>query len=186
MKNNMLKRTAELTLPVCIIKTKYPELEQMIRVILGGRVSFITEGTADLIIEDEDFGISVFSTCRNDHVFIERPFSEDTLIGSIEALADDQIFLGFTADEKNLLAVLGDVSVKLTPTEFRLFSTILKNGREFISANALSEAVWGRCDRNLCTVYISYLRRKLDLTFGDGTLITSRGKGYRLRDRLEN
>ncbi len=168
-------------LPRCLIKTKYPELDEFIRAVLDGIVDFSDVQDPSVIIEDHTDGISLASS---DHtmLFVERPFSPDVLVDTVKKLCIHCSERKFSADAENRLAILGDDSVTLTDTEFRLYSAILENGGEFISADELSMAVWGRHDRNLCTVYISYLRRKLNSAFGDGTLITASKKGYRLRE----
>ena len=163
----------------CLIRTKYPELEAFIRASLEG-ISEFSPDEPDIIIEDSAHGISL-SAADGNTVFTERPFSPDLLADTVLKLCDRVSDLQFSADAENRLAILGDTSVSLTDTEFRLYSAILKKGGRLISAAELSMEVWGRDDRNLCTVYLSYLRRKLNTAFGDGTLITVSKKGYRLR-----
>ncbi len=185
MNNNILKKAADSALPSFTVKTKYPELEAMITSFLHGSFAPVSDGDSDIIIEDTDGGIALSSKAIPDGIILERPFTEDAIKDAAILVLGDKGSVSFSADEENRLVILGEASVRLTPTEFRLFSAILKNGGGFISAEQLSEEVWGRCDRNLCTVYISYLRRKLDGVFGDGTLITASGKGYRLRGNFD-
>ncbi|MBE6709214.1 MAG: winged helix-turn-helix transcriptional regulator [Ruminococcaceae bacterium] len=168
-------------LPKCQIRTKYSELELFIRAILDGVVEFSELPEPNMIIEDSGESI-LLSNLYGMSISVERPFSPEVLTDAVKRLLSSDTSVQFSADAENRLAILGDSFVSLTETEFRLYSAILKNSGDFISAKELSMSVWGRYDRNLCTVYISYLRRKLDSAFGDGTLITASKKGYRLRD----
>ena len=179
-------RAAALPKIRCAIRTKYPEVERLIAAILGSRFAEVHEGEPDLTIKDSEGGITLYPRGSLDGHFLERPFSAEIFESAVNALLPAEPDAGFSADNEHHLAILGERSVHLTPTEFRLFSAILENGNVFISTKELSEKVWGKHDRNLCTVYISYLRRKLDDTFGVGTLITASGKGYKLRDPHQN
>lgn len=169
-------------LPVCGIKTKYPELAGAISVILDGVCNF--DGKPDIFISDSDDAPDSLVVYRagdpNVRETVERPFLPEKIFDAfmrVKAPGGDLFFADKTDNSVNL----GNTSVKLTDTEFRLFSVLLESGNEFISSSELSRRVWGREDENLCAVYVSYLRRKLDAAFGDGTVITARGKGYKLR-----
>lgn len=153
----------------------------MIAAILNEEIRTVAEPPFDLLISVETDCITVALPDGTDCVRVERPVTPDELKQAVGFFACGQGNLPYSADPATRSAVLGDISVSLTETEFRLYSAILENGDGFTTAKDLSLAVWGRYDRNLCSVYISYLRRKLDTAFGDGTLITARGKGYRLR-----
>ena len=70
--------------------------------------------------------------------------------------------------------------VDLSPTEFRLLETLMRNAGRALSRPVLLSRVWGYDDEpesNAVDLYIHYLRRKL----GDAvTISTVRGLGYRL------
>jgi two-component system OmpR family response regulator len=70
--------------------------------------------------------------------------------------------------------------VDLSPTEFRLLETLVRNSGRALTRPSLLARVWGYEDEpeaNAVDVYIHYLRRKL----GDAVVITTvRGLGYRL------
>lgn len=194
MENIKYTKKESPDLQYCLVQTKYPELERMIHAILDDRFVFSNDGIAPVLLivdgtsdgSDDGNSIVLFSSDKMRSETLLRPFSADDLISAAERVAWQTASSGFSADESRCLALLGDRSVKLTATEFRLYSAILEHGDGYISAKALSEAVWDKYDRNLCTVYISYLRHKLDSAFGDGTLITAHGKGYRLREAKNN
>ena len=73
--------------------------------------------------------------------------------------------------------------VDLTATEFNLLRYLLENARRVISKSELLDNVWGfdfRGDPNIVETYISYLRKKIDVT--EPALIhTIRRVGYTLR-----
>lgn len=152
----------------------------MILSILQDRFHFISDGPSDILIFITDDTV-ILSLYGSDYKkTVPRPITSSALHIAADSLAKSVFHHPFTADPSTNSAVLGSLSVKLTSTEFRMYSAILENKNEYISADELSEKVWKRKDRNLCTVYISYLRHKLNGAFGDGTLITISGKGYRL------
>jgi DNA-binding response OmpR family regulator len=60
---------------------------------------------------------------------------------------------------------------------------LLARKGDAISKQELIDRVWGpqfNGDPNIVEVYISYLRKKIDLPFGRRSLETVRGFGYRL------
>ena len=75
------------------------------------------------------------------------------------------------------------LEVQLTPLEFRLLSTFVRNPRQVLSREQLLELVWGDTygvGGDQVKLYIGYLRRKLDPGAPDAAPIeTVRGFGYR-------
>jgi two-component system OmpR family response regulator len=72
------------------------------------------------------------------------------------------------------------VAVDLSPTEFRLLETLMRNAGRVLTRQSLLSRVWGYDDEpeaNAVDLYIHYLRRKLG---GAGVITTVRGVGYRL------
>lgn len=166
-------------LPTCRVATGYPELDCFVKAVLAPHFRFSDIESPSLSISDRNGSLLLRSTDRAESIALPRPFSAQSLLDTATALIRPRDKL--SVDTATSSAVLGDKSVRLTATELRLFSAILENGDRFSTSEELSNTVWGRSNRNLCTVYISYLRKKLDATFGDGTLVTVRSKGYRLR-----
>ena len=79
--------------------------------------------------------------------------------------------------------VRGGVEVELTAREFSLLEYLLRRQGEVVAKTELLAHVWDAhsdSDLNLVEVYVGYLRRKLDVPFGRGSLQTVRGAGYRL------
>ena len=76
----------------------------------------------------------------------------------------------------------GDV-VKLTDREFSLLDLLASTPRELRSRREILDRIWGRDAKQTGTnldMYISRLRKKIDIPHGRGTIETIRGKGFRL------
>jgi DNA-binding response OmpR family regulator len=73
-----------------------------------------------------------------------------------------------------------DHTIDLTAREFTLVEIFLRNPGRLLSRDYLLSTVWGDDHdpaSNVLDVYVRYLRRKL----GTRTIVTVRGKGYRLQ-----
>jgi two-component system OmpR family response regulator len=77
-----------------------------------------------------------------------------------------------------------EVTIDLSPTEFRLLETFMQNPNRVLSKDFLLAEVWGLdnyADPNVVETYVSYLRKKL----GDALpLRTVRGVGYQFTGRV--
>ena len=77
----------------------------------------------------------------------------------------------------------GEDEVSLSRTEFDLLELLMRNEGVVLPHSTIYERIWnydfGPESKNL-TVYISYLRRKVDTPFGRHCVTTVRGAGYRL------
>ena len=79
----------------------------------------------------------------------------------------------------------GSEPVNLTPKEFALLHYFMRNPGEALARPRLLEHVWDFAfdgDPNIVDVYVGYLRDKIDRPFGQTSLETIRGVGYRLRN----
>jgi DNA-binding response OmpR family regulator len=77
----------------------------------------------------------------------------------------------------------GDEEVQLTAREFAVLEQLALRAGQVVSKAEILEHVWDFAydgDPNIVEVYISALRRKIDMPFGRTTLMTVRGAGYRL------
>ena len=78
---------------------------------------------------------------------------------------------------------VGDVPVKLTPTEYKLLYQLVRNAGRVLPFDTLLSKVWGdeyRGDMDYLKTYISRLRKKLgDDPENPHYIITERGVGYR-------
>lgn len=183
-KNNNIKSVTPAfgARPICRISAADGEDLRLIESILCDAFNFGESGAA-VSVECTAASAVVRDRTGDVHISLERPFSFDQLrTAAMNAVSGGESPSApvFSADAEMHLAICGTSSVKLTPTEFRLYSAMLEHG-DFASAAELSRAVWGKIDENRLAVYICYLRRKLDYAFGDGSIITSSGSGYRLR-----
>jgi two-component system OmpR family response regulator len=101
---------------------------------------------------------------------IERPAT--TVVGSLEL------------DPATLTATRAGVQISLTPKEHALLEAMMREPGRVFSRLELLERAWDygyECRSNIVDVYIGYLRKKLDQPFGDDTIETVRGLGYRIR-----
>jgi two-component system, OmpR family, response regulator len=76
-------------------------------------------------------------------------------------------------------------TVELTAKEFALLEYFMRHPGEVLTKKRLIEHVWGfefAGDPHVLKVYIGYLRNKIGSSFGNRSLETIRGVGYRLRD----
>jgi DNA-binding response OmpR family regulator len=125
--------------------------------------------------------------------YVVKPFDPDVLVarirallrrggggaGSFEALSDGVI----TLDEGQRRVEVAGTEVPLTPTEFRLLATLMRNPDRVVTQEQLLEDVWGNAggDARQLRLYVSYLRRKLADSGAGDPIETVRGFGYRYR-----
>src|SRR5438067_12889693 len=127
--------------------------------------------------------------------YVVKPFGRQELVARVQALlrragrvteeeagetyADSYL----TIDYRQRRVIVGDRDVRLTPLEFRLLSTFVRNPRQVLSRDQLLELVWGDAygvAGDQVKLYVGYLRRKLDPNKPDAVPIeTVRGFGYR-------
>jgi DNA-binding response OmpR family regulator len=127
--------------------------------------------------------------------YVVKPFGKQELVARVQALLR-RAAQGAPAEEQDryadaYLAIdwgqrsvhVGEREVQLTPLEFRLLSTFVRNPRQVLSRDQLLELVWGDSygvSGDQVKLYIGYLRRKLDPGSSDTVPIeTVRGFGYR-------
>lgn len=105
----------------------------------------------------------------------ERP--EDLIVAIDERLQFDQ--------QRRDVIVEGE-RISLRPTEYRLLRVLIENAGWALSHESLLTKVWGyeyRDDNHLLRLYITYLRKKIELDPARPQYIfTNRGLGYRFVD----
>ena len=127
--------------------------------------------------------------------YVVKPFGRQELVARVQALlrragrvTEDEAGETYadsylTIDYPQRRVIVGDRDVRLTPLEFRLLSTFVRNPRQVLSRDHLLELVWGDTygvGGDQVKLYIGYLRRKLAPDAPDETPIeTVRGFGYR-------
>ena len=127
--------------------------------------------------------------------YVVKPFGRQELVARVQALlrragrtgeeGGEQTHVDsyLTIDYPQRRVLVADREVRLTPLEFRLLSTFVRNPRQVLSRDQLLELVWGDTygvGGDQVKLYIGYLRRKLDPDKPENTPIeTVRGFGYR-------
>jgi two-component system OmpR family response regulator len=87
-------------------------------------------------------------------------------------------------DPATRVVMRGDVEVSLSAKEFALLETFMRRPGEVLSRLHLLEQAWDFAydnRSNVIDVFIRRLRGKIDVPFGQRSLETVRGAGYRLR-----
>jgi DNA-binding response OmpR family regulator len=129
--------------------------------------------------------------------FIAKPFSLDELQARLEAaLRASAAALPATSDVQQIgslvlhraecRATLGDDTLPLTPTEYRLLCAIASRPDQVLSRETLADEVWGAHDNGIThslDVHMRRLRAKLEAAAVSGPRVaTRRGFGYQLLD----
>lgn len=126
--------------------------------------------------------------------YLAKPFDIDELLANVRALlrrvayhvdvAKELVVADLRIDEAARRAFRADRELDLTKTEFDLLVALTRNAGVVVTHSLLYEQVWqydfGPESKTLA-VYISYLRRKLDLPEETPLLHTVRGIGYTVR-----
>lgn len=79
----------------------------------------------------------------------------------------------------------GGTAVDLTAKEFALLEYLMRHPGEVLTRTRIIEHVWDFAyegDSNVVDVYVRYVREKIDRPFGQDSIETVRGTGYRLRE----
>ncbi len=76
----------------------------------------------------------------------------------------------------------GSRTAVLTAREFAVFATLVRHAGAAVSRETLSAQAWADASpkpaSNAADVTVGYVRRKLAPLFGEGAILTKRGKGY--------
>lgn len=124
--------------------------------------------------------------------YVTKPFSLEELAARIRAVLRRTAgerepsrlsFADLELDEETHEVMRGGTTIALSPTEFKLLRYLMLNAGRVLSKAQILDQVWNydfRGDDSIVESYISYLRRKVDVT--EPRLIhTLRGVGYVLR-----
>lgn len=124
--------------------------------------------------------------------YVTKPFSADELLARIRALSrrtpavSSEPVVSFgdvTVDLAAHVATRAGVSVRLTPTEWRLLEVLLRNHDRLVTRETLLTEVWGAqytTDTGYLRLYLSQLRKKLEPEPSSPRyLLTEAGMGYR-------
>ncbi len=128
--------------------------------------------------------------------YLTKPFSLQELLARIRVAArhaerlaerEDSVFTvgDLRVDLASRVVTVGGEEVRLTPTEYKLLSTLARKAGRVLTYQQLLKEVWGpryATQRQYLHVYMGHLRSKLER---DATrprfLVTEPGVGYRLK-----
>jgi DNA-binding response OmpR family regulator len=162
-----LERIRDLTaVPVLMLTARDTEMEK-VRGLLAGADDYVTKpfGRQELLARVG--------------VLLRRSAATPAWGPDRETYADGRVSVDVARAEVRV----ADRELQLTPLEFRMLVTFLRNQGQVLSRDQLLEHVWGGADAvhvGQVKVMVSNLRRKLE---GDGVapIETVRGFGYRWR-----
>jgi DNA-binding response OmpR family regulator len=122
--------------------------------------------------------------------FLSKPFSFPVLVARLRALqrrlhgATPVYEVGsLCLDPIRRHCTRRGCRIELTPREFSLLEALARKPSMVRRKTELLDEVWGadyRGDGNVVEVYVRYLRNKIDVPFGQRSIETVRGVGYRL------
>jgi DNA-binding response OmpR family regulator len=123
--------------------------------------------------------------------YLTKPFSFVVLLAKLRAIlrrgARERpavLTVGTLALDPATRRVTRDgAEVSLTAREFALLEYLMRRRDEVVTKTELLDHVWDAAadtDPNVVEVYVGYLRRKIDQPYGQRSLQTVRGAGYRL------
>jgi DNA-binding response OmpR family regulator len=123
--------------------------------------------------------------------YLTKPFSFVVLVARIRALtrrgapARPAVLSAgdLVVDPARRRVTRDGQDVKVTSREFALLEFLMRRRGDVVSKLSIIDNVWDMSfdgDSNIVEVYVSYLRKKIDLPFGRAAIETVRGAGYRL------
>ncbi len=128
--------------------------------------------------------------------YLAKPFSFDELLARLRALTRrfnpsqvDSLELRvgkLVLDLQTHSARRGEKSMELTKTEWDLMEFLMRHPDQVLTRQQILDYVWSYTNEvqpSMVEVYISYLRRKIDLPGETNPIETVRGIGYRLDAR---
>ncbi len=122
--------------------------------------------------------------------YLTKPFAFAELLARLEALlrrsgGERSVEAGgLVLDPAKHAVTVGDSTVMLTPTEFRLLARLAASPGEAVRRKALIDTAWAHGSivyDNTLDAYIARLRRKVCSLPGAPQIVTVRGVGYSLR-----
>jgi two-component system OmpR family response regulator len=125
--------------------------------------------------------------------YLVKPFSYAELLARLRALArrghaerPTELRVGdLRLDPSTRRVWRGETEVELSPKEFAVLETFLRNPGAVLSRFHLLEHAWDyeyENRSNVVDAYVRLLREKIDRPFGVSSIETVRGVGYRLRE----
>ncbi|MGW4479777.1 response regulator transcription factor [Rhodococcus triatomae] len=160
-------RATHNDVPVCVLSA---------RSAVDDRIAGLEAGADDYMVKPYEFGELV---ARIRALLRRRPAPAPEDAGGPVRVGPVTVdLLGRRVD-------VDGVAVHLTKREFDLLAVLAENRGIVLSRQNLLETVWGYdfdTETNVVDVFVSYLRRKLELDGAPRVLHTVRGVGFVLRD----
>lgn len=169
-------------------------LRDSVSALLEREYAVTEDGSAAVIISDDAcftdgipadrvIFIGKGGACR---VQFSRPFDNAALMRAVKMIADEystgRAGGGLVIDAAVKSISRGDVTVKLSDAEFRLFSLLMSRRGNTVDREEAAVAVFGGSEnKKIYDVYVCYLRKKLVPVMGEGVILPVRGRGYMIR-----
>lgn len=126
--------------------------------------------------------------------YLVKPFAFEELLARVRALGrrftvaagnGSELRAGdLVLDLRAHTARHGDMALDLTPTEWNLLECLMSYPGQTLTRQQILDYVWpydSEVQQTIVDVYVTYLRRKLDLSGLQNPVETVRGVGYRLK-----
>ncbi len=123
--------------------------------------------------------------------YVTKPFSMEELLARMRALlrrveGDEVLRVGDLEVNTSTREVRrGERKIELTVREYELLEFMARNPRRALPRDLLLSRVWGiesGANTNVVDVYVTYLRKKVDVPGEPKLIRTVRGVGYALRE----
>ena len=122
--------------------------------------------------------------------YLAKPFAVKELLARVRALmrrqsvgADEEISMGNVLLTPSTQSLSARSSVRLSNKEFELMSVLLLNQDVELSTEQLLDRVWkgeGDANEDTAWLYISYLKRKLDMIGADISISGEKGGSFKV------
>lgn len=143
--------------------------------------------TARSEVEDKINGLD----CGADD-YLTKPFVTGELLARIRALTrrkgeifdeNKMTFNGLELHKNSVLMIYAGNDVKLSLKEYQIMELLISNPHQILTKERIIEKIWGYesdVEYNNIEVYISFLRKKLNVIGASVQIKTARGIGYSL------
>lgn len=130
---------------------------------------------------------------KSGKLYLRRPFARDELDGAVRELVLEQpasrAAKGLRIDKKHSTVTLDGIKIPLTEKELELLLLLYERIGTTVSDAEIIKRVWKNetvSGSNIASVYVNYLRKKLDERVGRRLIFRVRGEGYALKLNKED